>query len=125
MGSSEHGRKKDEPVFNTPSVDGVIRAVHFSTSDRTYKRIRIVMFSPETGESRIVRSERGKLILLRDQGFHPLGLLGWYEKGRQVQAVAKLCPWLRQNTYAGDVFGQICDAEAARIRSVYDQRDLN
>jgi hypothetical protein len=83
------------------------------------------MFSPGTGESRIVRSERGKLILLRDSGFHPLGLLCWYEKGSQVQAVARLFPWFAQNTHVGEVFGQICDAEAARVRSLYERRDLN
>ena len=124
VGGSEV-KEKNDPFFNTPSVDGVIRAVSLSTSDRTYKRIRIVMFSPETGESRIVRSERGKLILLRDGGFYPLGLLAWYEKGTQVQAVARLFPWLGQDTYAGEVFGQICDAEVARIRNLYERRNLN
>ena len=118
-------KKKEDPFANTPSVDAVLRAVNISTSDRTYKRVRIVLYSPDTGETRFVRSERGKLILLRDGGFHPLGLLGWYEKGNQVQAVARLFPWLAQNVVAGEVFGQICDAETARLRSLYENRDLN
>lgn len=117
--------KEEAPFANTPSVDGVIKAVQLSTSDRTYKRIRIVMYSPATGETRIVRSERGKLILLRDNGFYPLGLLCWYEKGVRLQAVAKLFPWLGQNAVAGAIFGQICDAEAARLKSLLEQRNLN
>jgi len=83
------------------------------------------MYSPETAETRLVRSERGKLILLRDGGFHPLGMLGWYDKDGRVQAVARIFPWLNHNTYAGEVFGKICDAETARLNSLYKQRDLN
>jgi hypothetical protein len=118
-------KKNKDPFSNTPSVDAVLRAVNISTSDRTYKRIRIVLYSPQNGETRFARSERGKLILLRDLGFFPLGLLGWYEKGSQVQTVARLFPWLAQNAVAGEIFGQICDAETARLRSLYEQRDLN
>jgi hypothetical protein len=121
---ADFGEMKN-PFSNTPSVDGVIKAVKLSTSDRTYRRIRIVMYSPDTGETRLVRPERGKLILLRDRGFHPLGLLGWYEKDRQVQTVARLFPWLGQNAVAGEIFGQICDAETARLKSLYEHRDLN
>ena len=113
------------PFPNTPSVDAVIKAVNLSTSDRTYKRIRIVMYSPQTGEIRLIRCERGKMILLRDRGFHPLGMLGWYDKGSRVQTVARLFPWLEQNAVAGEVFGQICDAEVARLKSLYEQRNLN
>jgi len=118
-------QSETSPFSNTPSVDAVIKAVNLSTSDRTYKRIRIVMYSPETGETRFVRSERGKMILLRDSCFYPLGLLAWYEKGSRVQAVARILPWLEQNAVAVEVFGQICDAEAARLKSLYEQRNLN
>jgi len=83
------------------------------------------MYSPETGEARLVRRERGKIILLRDSGFHALGLLGWYEKGNQVRAVARIFPWFEQNPVAGEAFGQICDAETARVRKQFEQRDLN
>jgi hypothetical protein len=83
------------------------------------------MFSPEGGESRLVRSERGKMILLRDEGFHALGLLAWYEKGSDVQAVARIFPWLQADPVAGEVFGQICDAETARLSNLYKQRHLN
>ena len=118
-------RRIESPFPNTPSVDAVIRAVQLSASDRTYKRVRIVMYSPETGESRLVRSVRGQMILLRDNGLHPLGMLGWYEKGSGVQAVARIFPWLKDNGVAGEVFGQICDAETARLNSLFQQRTLN
>lgn len=118
-------RPVKNPFANTPSVDAVIKAVNLSASDRTYKRVRVVMYSPETGEARLVRSVRGKMILLRDNGLHPLGMLGWYEKGRRVQSVARIFPWLEQNGLAGEVFGQICDAETARLNGLFQHRTLN
>jgi hypothetical protein len=114
-----------EPFANTPTVDAVIKAVNLSTSDRSYKRIRIVMYSLKTAETRLVRSERGKLILLRDDGFYPLGVLAWYDKCGRVQALARIFPWLNQSTFASEVFGKICDAETARLNSLYKHRDLN
>ena len=83
------------------------------------------MYSPESGQTRFIRVQRGLLILLRDEGFYPLGLLCWLDKGDNVQAVAKIFPWFTENEVVSNVFGQICDVEVARVRDTFERRNLN
>jgi hypothetical protein len=114
------------PFQRTPPVDAVIEVAKSVVTERPYKQVRLVMYAPDTGQTRFQRMQRGSLIQLRDSGYYPLGLLGWYEKEpNMLQPVAHIFPWLEEDQLAGEIFGMICDAETLRVKDLYEKRDLN
>jgi len=114
------------PFPRTPSIDAVIEVARNAAAERPYKRVRIVMYSPVSGQTLFQKLQRGSMIRSRDDGYYPLGLFGWYEKDQNLlQPVAHIFPWLEDDELAGEIFGMICDAEVFRIRTLYANRDLN
>jgi hypothetical protein len=114
------------PFQSTPSIDAVIGVAKSAASEHPYKQVRLVMYSPVSGQSRFQRLQRGAMIQLRDRGYYPLGLFGWYDKDQTcLQPVAHIFPWLQDDELAGEIFAMICDAETARVQDLYEKRDLN
>jgi len=114
------------PFISTPTVDAVLGVARSAATAYPYKKVRLVMYSPDSGQTRFQRLQRGAVIQLRDRGYHPLGLFGWYEKEPSVlQPVAHIFPWLEADQLAGEIFAMICDAETARVQDLYEKRHLN
>ena len=114
------------PLSAPASIDTVLEAAKLAAAKHPYKHVRVVMYSPFSGQTLFQKIVRGGLIQSRDQGYYPLGLFGWYDKDENLlQPVAHIFPWLREDGLAAEIFGMICDAETLRIRELYEKRELN
>lgn len=114
------------PFESTPSVDTVIEAAEFAALEYPYKQFSIVMFSPDSGNTRFQTLERANIIRWCRSGYYPLGLFGWYDKDQvQLQPVAHIFPWLQEDQLANRIFAMICEAETDRIKNLYEHRNLN
>jgi hypothetical protein len=114
------------PFPRTPSVDAVLEVAKSAISKHPYKQVRLVLYSPDSGQTLFQRLLRGNLIQSRDRGFYPLGLFGWYDKNEtHLQPVAHIFPWLQTDQLAGEIFAMICDAEIYRVKDRYEKRNLN
>ena len=65
------------PFERTPSIDAVIEVAKSAVTEHPYRQVRLVMYAPDSGQTRLQRVQRGTMIQLRDRGYYPLGLLGW------------------------------------------------